>query len=107
MEKTLSVIKEHRGPMSRGTETGQRKQSVPEKAAASAVRESRQPSPVLPESVSGPAKSLYRVMEQEFLPVEELARQVGLTVGQTLAALTELEIAGVAQMGPGRTCRKV
>ena len=107
LEKTLSVIKEHRGPMSRGTETGQRKQSTSERAAASADRESRRASPVLPESVSGPAKSLYRVMGQEFLPVEELARQVGLTVGQTLAALTELEIAGVAQMGPGRTCRKV
>lgn len=56
----------------------------------------------LPEGVSEKAQKLYALLERNAKYVEELCALSGLSASDTAAALTELEIYGLAEHVPGR-----
>ncbi len=106
-EKTLALIKEHRHPSGKNlhnfdlspTTSLPKSRMLKEKEKSSGADRSKPP---VPEAVGEQAKQLYAALTFEPQHVEELSQACGLTMGQTLAALTELEIIGAVRMEPGK-----
>ena len=56
----------------------------------------------LPEELSGDAKTVYGILTEETVTVDAITEYSGLDVSKVLAAVTELEIYGLAIGHPGR-----
>ena len=91
---------------------GIRRTSVPSAPAKDSVRPARTAAPEVepsadafyacPSDASAKAALLYQMLTCEPLAAEILAQKAGLSFSDTLAGLTELEIAGCARSFPGR-----
>jgi len=58
-----------------------------------------------PDGISPEAAAIYAILERRAKYVDELCAQAGLSPAETAAALTELEIHGLAEHMPGRRFR--
>ncbi len=76
--------------------------AAPETAAtpANSVRE-------LPETASKNAKAVYTALQDGERHIDEIADCTGLSVGECLAALTELELYGCAALTQGKKYKKI
>ena len=63
-------------------------------------------SAVCPDTASAAAQQVYAVLNDRFVPVDELAAATALPVAAVLAALTELEMYGCAENGAGQQYKR-
>lgn len=63
-------------------------------------------SAVCPDTASVAAQQVYAVLNDRFVPVDELAAATALPVAAVLAALTELEMYGCAENGAGQQYKR-
>lgn len=80
----------------------------PTASAPSAVmpQPSAAPVGVLPNTASQNAAAVYRALTDE-QHIDEISEKTGLSVGETLAALTELELYGCAALTQGKKYKKI
>ncbi len=66
-----------------------------------------EPKGVLPDTASDGARAVYRALQAEGRHIDELAEETKLSAAACLAALTELELYGCAELQEGRKYRKI
>lgn len=108
IEAATKVFETLQTPMRQTYETARSKApktaqpAAPETAAtpANSVRE-------LPETASKNAKAVYTALQDGERHIDEFADCTGLSVGECLAALTELELYGCAALTQGKKYKKI